>query len=127
MKIVDRTEHKELVKDLQENYEKPTQVFYREALDTYYIVDPSLAGGPYDALNLSRAVEVSDLKNYLQLLDDFGIKYTQERMANPYGNVIPNETEMIMVTIDKGIGYSGFECDFFFTLLGKFLTHGVWE
>ena len=75
---------------------------------------------------------MSDLEKMKNTFTDLGVVFTENT------SLFENDEEVTTTSYDgeatwdvylhlgNGIGYSKFECDFYF-LQGKYLTHGCWE
>ncbi len=72
--------------------------------------------------------------NYRMLrasLDHCGLKHETKHELyeiNTGSRLQPNHVlSYHQIELDQGIGYGGFSCNFFFSKLGDFICHGVWE
>jgi len=68
---------------------------------------------------------MTDSERLRQTLDQLGIDYTRETEEGQYSYIEQGEYDET-ITIERGVGYPRFHCDFYF-LEGEFVNYGVWE
>ena len=75
---------------------------------------------------------MTDLEKLENLFKEIGVKYEkktskEEWQTETHKMSYDGECEYdVLLTLENGIGYYGFLCDFYF-LNGKFQNHGIWE
>lgn len=74
---------------------------------------------------------MTDLDKFKELFSSVGLKFTEAESTisktgiKRFGVNLDEFTKRL--SIDEGIGYSGFGADFYFDKSGKFVGHGCWE
>ncbi len=75
---------------------------------------------------------MTDLKKMKNTFTELGVEFTEMTAKDEFGEDVTvtaydGEAKWdVCLNLENGIGYYGFECDFYF-LDGKYLTHGCWE
>lgn len=77
---------------------------------------------------MNQLTALLDLLSSFGFTDDTNTIYEDGRTFDDDRTyTITVEDDIKTVTLAKGIGYLGFECEFRFDSTGKFIMHGVWE
>ena len=75
---------------------------------------------------------MTDLEKLEKVFTEIGVKFEKKTSIKELGTEThtlsynDEATYDVKITLENGIGYYSFECDFYF-LKGKFVHHGVWE
>ena len=71
---------------------------------------------------------MTDLEKLKKTFDEMGLAYDifLAKDLSPCNRDNIKDNWDTLLTIQEGIGYMGFNCDFYF-LNGKFVEHGCWE
>jgi hypothetical protein len=75
---------------------------------------------------------MKDLEKLEKVFTEIGVRFEKKTSIKECGTETHTlsydgeATYDTKITLENGIGYYSFECDFYF-LKGKFVNHGVWE